>query len=133
MRGDSGGSDDSGAPGVGGGKGTPRPPFQALPHTASEAEDALAPAVRLRREFKGPTAAELLQDDDLVSRLPGKVRSAMNAIARGDLPAADALLPGGFGRVLAGPGRRDRRRLRLVVTAWILLGAALLGLVALFG
>ncbi|MFT7534694.1 MAG: hypothetical protein ACI85K_000643 [Hyphomicrobiaceae bacterium] len=72
---------------------------------------APAPAVRLRREFKGLTVADLHRDE-IASRLPGQVRSALNHIERGDLDAAERALPGQFAKVLAGPGYRRRYRWR---------------------
>lgn len=66
------------------------------------------PPTKLRREFKGLTVADLLCAD-LVERLPGRVRSALRHLERGDLAAAERALPGEFPPVLPGPGHRRRR------------------------
>src|SRR5689334_5651250 len=72
--------------------------------------DEPPPAVRLVREFKGLTVADLLRDE-LAARLPGQVRSALRHVERGDFEAAERALPGEFAPVLRGPGhfRRERR------------------------
>lgn len=81
-------------------------------------EPAAPPQVRLRREFKGLTVRDLLADAGLDDQLPGAARSALAHIERGDLVAAEAVLPGHFAPVLPGPGRdRVRRRRRRIV--WI--------------
>jgi hypothetical protein len=67
------------------------------------------PAIRLRREFKGLTVADLHRDE-IVRLLPGQVRSALNHIERGELDAAERALHGQFATVLAGPGYRRRYR-----------------------
>jgi len=72
------------------------------------------PAVRLCREWKGPTVADLLRDE-IVDRLPGQVRSALRHIERGDFAAASDALPGSFAAVLQGPGHRRRSRRRRIV------------------
>ncbi len=73
------------------------------------------PAVRLVREWKGPTVDDLLRDE-YVERLPGAVHSALRHLERGDLAAADRALPGRFPPILAGPGHaRDRRRAVLLL------------------
>lgn len=82
--------------------------------------------VRLRREFKGLTVADLVTDLALSERLPGQVRSALERIEEGDLAAADQLLPGHFGNVLAGPGHRKVRKSGL---RWLLLSLAVLAAV----
>lgn len=61
------------------------------------------PTVRLRREWKGLCAADLLRLD-LVERLPGQVRSALRHIEQGNLAAAERALPGEFAPLLPGPG-----------------------------
>lgn len=72
------------------------------------------PAVRLRREWKGLTGADLLRDE-IVTRLPGQMRSVQQMLERGDFAAAERALPGEDGPVLlAGPGHR-RRDHRLLV------------------
>ncbi len=78
-----------------------------------------SPEVRLYREFKGLTVADLLRAE-IAERLPGQVRRALHHLERGDLAAADEVLPGAFPPILAGPGsariaRRRWRRLALVV------------------
>lgn len=78
---------------------------------------ARRPAVRLRREWKGLTVADLLRDE-IVDRLPGQMRSVQQLLARGDVAAAERALPGEDGPVLlAGPGhrRRDHRLLVFLV------------------
>jgi hypothetical protein len=81
------------------------------------------PAVRLVREFKGLTVADLLRDD-LVERLPGQVRSALHHAERGDWRAAEQALPGEFAPLLVGPGH-GRGRLRPWVLVLAVLGALL--------
>jgi hypothetical protein len=83
------------------------------------------PAVRLRREFKGLTVADLLRDE-ILERLPGQVRSALHHIERGDHAAAERALPGEFTRVLPGPWqrRRGRQSLAVVLALAALLAAA---------
>lgn len=82
------------------------------------------PAVRLWREFKGLTVADLLRED-IVERLPGQVRSALRHLDRGDLAAAERSLPGEFAPLLAGPGHRRGSRRALV--AFVFLAAVLAG------
>lgn len=81
------------------------------------------PPVRLVREFKGLTVADLLRDE-LVERLPGQVRSALHHAERGDWRAAEQALPGEFAPLLPGPGH-ERGRLRPYAIALAVLGAAL--------
>lgn len=69
------------------------------------------PSVRLRREFKGLTVADLHRDE-IASRLPGQARSALNHIEHGDLDAAERALPGQFAKMHVGPGHRRRYRWR---------------------
>lgn len=76
------------------------------------------PSVRLRREFKGLTVADLLRDE-VVERLPGQVRSALHHIERGDHAAADRALPGEFAPVLVGPGHRRARRHDLTAAVFV--------------
>lgn len=83
--------------------------------------------VRLRREFKGLTVADLWRNE-IHERLPGQVRSALHHLQRGDLQAAEAALPGEFAAVLPGPGRRRRLGRRLAVVVAVLLGLACVGL-----
>jgi hypothetical protein len=84
------------------------------------------PPVRLVREWKGPTVADLLCDD-VAERLPGRVQSAVAAIERGDLAAAERALPGEFPPVLVGPGhaRAARRRIAHAVACAALATLAL--------
>jgi len=79
----------------------------------------MPPEVRLRREFKGLTVADL-ERDDVVARLPGQVRSALRHLRRGDLAAAEQALPGEFARVLAGPGHRAAAPRRVAVAVVVL-------------
>jgi hypothetical protein len=67
------------------------------------------PPVRLVREWKGPTVADLLRDE-FAARLPGEVRSALRHLEAGELAAAEASLPGEFGAILPGPAAHRRRR-----------------------
>lgn len=67
------------------------------------------PPVRLVREWKGPTVADLLRDE-YAARLPGEVRSALRHLESGDFAAAEAQLPGEFAPILPGPALRRRRR-----------------------
>ena len=82
------------------------------------------PRVTLRREFKGPTVADLLHHE-IAERLPGRARSALQHLQRGDLQAAERALPGEWAPLLEGPGhaRRARHRLVLWLTA-VAIGAA---------
>lgn len=84
---------------------------------------------RLRREFKGLTVADL-SCAELVEKLPGRVRSALRHLERGDLAAAERVLPGEFAQVLAGPWqqRRERRRRRLLILLAVLLVATTVAL-----
>ena len=84
------------------------------------------PTIRLRREFKGLTVADLHRDE-IASRFPGQVRSALNHIEHGDLGAAERALPGQFAKVLTGPGHRRRYRARaflIVAIVAVLTGGA---------
>lgn len=69
------------------------------------------PRVRLVREFKGLTVADLLRDE-IVDRLPGQVRSVLHHVERGDFATAERMLPGDFAPVLPGPTpKRSAHRL----------------------
>ena len=61
------------------------------------------PPIRLRREFKGLTVADI-QQEEVAKMLPGQVRSALEWIERGDLAAAERALPGRLATVIEGPG-----------------------------
>jgi hypothetical protein len=96
----------------------------------SGVEPPSAREVQLRREYKGPRVQDLLRGN-LASELPGRVVHALAAIERGDLRAAEALLPGSFARVLPGPWQRARgRHLFLLLVALLLVLAVVLALVA---
>lgn len=85
------------------------------------------PRIRLCREWKGPTVADLLRDE-YVARLPGQVRSALHHLERADLRAAEQALPGEFAPLLPGPApSRTARRLAAaaVVIAAVLAAFAL--------
>jgi hypothetical protein len=108
------------------------PPAEAAPRlvhlTALEGQaqpPETAPEVRLRREFKGLTVADL-ERDDVVARLPGRVRSALRHLRRGDLAAAEQALPGEFAPLLAGPGHRVAapRRFAAAVVVLLMVAAA---------
>ncbi|HZN38336.1 MAG TPA: hypothetical protein VFD82_06005 [Planctomycetota bacterium] len=99
--------------------------LQALPGEGQP--PGTPPEVRLRREFKGLTAADL-ERDDVVARLPGQIRSALRHLRRGDLAAAERALPGEFPPVLAGPGHRPaaaRRQAAAVVVLALVAAAAI--------
>lgn len=80
--------------------------------------------VRLHREFKGLTVADLMRSE-IAERLPGQVQRALRQIQNGAFAAADEALPGAFPPIFAGPGsaRAGRRGPWLLVTA-LLVGAA---------
>lgn len=100
-------------------RGGERAPLRAVAGPLGPAEPL--PATRLRREFKGLTVADLTCAE-LVDRLPGRVRSALRHLERGDLAAAERAMPGEFAIVLPGPGhRRHRRRERTLVVVLMLL------------
>jgi hypothetical protein len=103
--------------GPGDGRDGDSPPSQGVDTTVRPDLDP-PPQVRLRREYKGPTVRDLVADRGLDEQLPGRVRSALEHLQRGDLAAAEAALPGHFGAVLEGPARRQRRRRRQLVR-WI--------------
>lgn len=65
--------------------------------------------MRLHREWKGLTVADLLRDE-VVERLPGQVLSALAHIENGEWAAADRALPGEHGPILVGPGHQRRAR-----------------------
>lgn len=79
------------------------------------------PAVRLLREWKGPTVADLLSDE-LAQRLPGQMWSVLQQLERGDLAGAERRLPGQFAPLLPGPGHHRAERRWLVAT--VVLAAA---------
>lgn len=86
-------------------------------------------AVRLVREFKGPTVRDLLAGaDPRASTLPSGVRSTLRAIEVGDYARADAELEGTLGKLIAGPGARKHERpwlLPALIWCWLtLLGLA---------
>lgn len=114
------GENDDGAPRDGAAAGGPRLRVVQGP----VAGDEPPPPVRLWREWKGPTVADLLRDE-FAARLPGVVRTACRHIERGDLRAAEQALPGEFARVLAGPRRvRGSRRLAVALVALAAVAAA---------
>lgn len=65
------------------------------------------PPVRLRREFKGLTVADI-QQEEVAKMLPGQVRSALAWIERGDFVAAERALPGQLATIIEGPGHGRR-------------------------
>ena len=85
------------------------------------------PSVRLVREWKGLTVADLLRDE-ILQRLPGQARAVQRHIERGDYAAAERELPGDVARLLPWPGR-ERARGRLLV-ALVALAAVLCASVA---
>lgn len=110
------GDSDPRDPGEAAGHAPPR--LRAVDGPAPEPEPP--PPVRLVREYKGPTVAQLSRVT-FVERLPGRVQSALEHIERGNFAAAERALPGQLATVLAGPGHRRRPRR----WAWI---AAVVGL-----
>lgn len=76
------------------------------------------PEIRVRREFKGLTVADLHREE-IASRLPGQVRSALHHLEDGNVPAAEQAMPGQFANVLAGPGHRRRHRWRVLLIVGI--------------
>jgi len=94
--------------------------------------DRPAPAasdVRLVRQVKIPTVEALASEHEAVDRLPGKVRSVVAALDRGDLATADRLIDEAMGSLLQGPGYRHahlRQRL-LSVLLWLWCGILVLG------
>ncbi|MCA8951276.1 MAG: hypothetical protein KDE27_17345 [Planctomycetes bacterium] len=106
-----------------------RPPPVALRRVEGPVDGGDGPPpVRLVREYKGLTVADL-ERDEIVERLPGQVRSALHHLERGDLAAAERALPGAFAPLLPGPGadRPGRRPLRSTMLLWVVVTAALLG------
>ncbi len=89
------------------------------------------PEVRLRREFKGPTVADLTRGE-VAEQLPGQVRRAVHHIQRGDFAAAERALPGHFAPVFAGPGHRRQPRRFLLVALTALAVLAAVALAAMF-
>ena len=85
--------------------------------TAPEASGP--PPVRLRREFKGLTVADI-QLEEVARILPGQVRSALAWIERGDLGAAERALPGQLATIIEGPGHGRRPRGAGVVVTTLL-------------
>lgn len=101
-------------------------PLRAVSRLVDPAETLEpAPTVRLRREFKGLTVADL-HHGEIAASLPGQVRSALDHIDRGELDAAERALPGQFANVLVGPGhrRRNHRRFVTVLAALAVLAVA---------
>ena len=88
------------------------------------------PSVRLVREWKGLTVADLLRDE-ILERLPGQARAVQRHIERGDYAAADRELPGDVARLLPWPRREPARR-RLLV-ALVALAAVLCASAAAMG
>lgn len=93
--------------------------------------------VRLWREFKGVSVDELLQQEELLQRLPGRARSALAALRRGDVAGAEAELPGSFlgaARIVPGPGHhRERRAATLRLLVFVLTTGMLAALLLVFG
>ena len=77
------------------------------------------PALRLVREYKGPTVSALLHaSPTTVSQLPGRVCNVLEAIVRGDLEGAERRLDAAL-NVLRGPGSAPRSTLR-ILGPWLL-------------
>jgi hypothetical protein len=103
--------------------------LRALPGSGLATGDL--PPVRLVREFKGPTVADLLRDE-FAAQLPGQAWSALRRIEVGDFAAAEAV-PGGFAPILTGPGGRARRRRWRVAAAIAVLATVAAAVVAALG
>lgn len=103
-----------------------RPRLRRLPGGGAHGTDP-TPPVRLHREFKGLTVADLVRIE-LVEQLPGTVHKAMRELQRGDVAAAEATLPGAFAPLLDGPGRARRRWRRIRLGLLLLVAALLAGL-----
>jgi len=110
----------SGSAGGGGPDGPDGPRFRLRKVAGPVAGSEPAPEVRLHREFKGLTVADLMRLE-IAERLPGQVQKALRQIQHGQFAAADDALPGAFPPIFAGPGSRRRRR----SGAWLVV--ALLG------
>lgn len=104
--------------------------LRALPGSGLATGDL--PPVRLVREFKGPTVADLLRDE-FAAQLPGQAWSALRRIEVGDFAAAEAVLPGDFAPILTGPGGRARRRRWRVAAAIAVLATVAAAVVAALG
>ena len=82
-----------------------------------------ARAVRLVREFKGPTVRDLLAAVEPPNpTLPSGVRSALRAIESGALERADGELSSAIGRLLPGPGARGKTRdwvMPVLIWCWL--------------
>jgi hypothetical protein len=104
--------------------------LRALPGSGLATGDL--PPVRLVREFKGPTVADLLRDE-FAAQLPGQAWSALRRIEVGDFAAAEAVLPGDFAPILPGPGGRARRRRWRVAAAVAVLATVAAAVVAALG
>ena len=93
----------------------PRPGLRRVDGPVAGAEPV--PEVRLHREFKGLTVADLMRAE-IAERLPGQVRQALRQIQNGEFAAADDALPGAFPPIYAGPGS-DRGRRRGFLVLWL--------------
>lgn len=109
----SGDHDDNGRPGDADGTAPARLRVVSGPVAATDAMEPV-PEVRVRREFKGLTVADLHREE-IASRLPGQVRSALHHLEDGDVAAAEQAMPGQFAKVLTGPGHRPRHSWRLFI------------------
>lgn len=118
----SGDHDDSGRPGEADGTAPSRLRVVSGPAVAADPAEPVA-EIRIRREFKGLTVADLHREE-IASRLPGQVRSALQNLENGDVPAAEQAMPGEFANVLVGPGHRRRNRWRAFVIVGIVAVAA---------
>ncbi|MSR37270.1 MAG: hypothetical protein EXS02_00315 [Planctomycetes bacterium] len=104
-------------------------PIRLQPVPADGVPAKVALSVRLLREFKGLLVKDLLADATLAEQLPGRARSALAHLERGDLAAAERALPGHFATLLPFP-RSQRKRERgpslvvLLLTALAILTVA---------
>ncbi len=119
-----GGSDnrggDSRRPDGGGGD---RPRLRAVAGPLSEVP--APPPVRLVREYKGLTVADMMRDE-IVDRLPSQARRMLHCVQRGDYEGAERALPGEFAAVLQGP--RGARAAGWRFWLWLLFTVALVAM-----
>lgn len=80
-----------------------RTQLRAVQGPAAGPDEVAPPPVRLHREFKGLTVADL-QLEEVARRLPGQVWSALEHLERGDFAAAEHALPGQLANIIEGPG-----------------------------
>lgn len=90
--------------------------------SAGEAAPPPPDEVELVREYKGPTAHDLLSaSPEVVDLLPGRVLSVEAAVRDGDVETAHGRLDRALGMVLSGPGHDRQRNARvwLILVLWL--------------